>query len=65
MSKTPRTTVYFNTDTTHRLDRIARYHRRSRSNLLALLIEQEYAHLFEEAPADAPASPQESPGTRG
>jgi predicted transcriptional regulator len=53
MSKTPRTTVYFNADTTHRLDRIARYHRRSRSNLLALLIEQEYARLFEEAPADA------------
>jgi predicted transcriptional regulator len=62
MSKTPRTTVYFNADTTHRLDRIARYHRRSRSNLLALLIEQEYARLFEEAPADAPAASQDGPG---
>ena len=58
MSKTPRTTVYFNTDTTRRLDRIAHHHRRSRSNLLALLIEQEYARLFEEAPLDAPPASQ-------
>ncbi len=63
MSKTPRTTVYFDDDTRRRMDRVARHHRRSRSNLLTLLIEQEYARLFgEDAPQDAPPASQEGPG---
>ena len=60
MTDIQRTTVYFDDETRRRLDRVARHHRRNRSNLLAWLIDQEYARLF--GAEDTATSDADAPG---
>ena len=52
----PRTTVYFDEDIRRKLERLSRHYRRNRSNMLAWLVEQEYARLFGEDAADTDAA---------
>ena len=52
----PRTTVYFDETIRRKLERLSRHHRRNRSNMLAWLVDQEYARLFgEDTAADTSA----------